>query len=448
MLYYKYKGVVIIGYLSFDASVKIYQSGKYTSTKNDKSGAGGLYGYFRHIDRKTDKMNGKEVHHSNENINADFTMQNESYYKDKNGNWVKTCHSSEMVEAVHRRIIYAKEHGARIYDSGKNDTTIVRPLIIQLDEETISQHENTWIFDTIEELESMFGKENIVGFCVHRDETSTHIHVVFTPVYEYTDKKGNYKCSVSQTKFFRSPKELAGMHKQLRVALQDKGYDIEQENKPIEEQLAGYVDKDGVWHQQGLTPDQLKQLTDRDTQLKIGEIEMRLKQDEIARLEEAMKSVQEKAKQNQEQLDNERKSLDVEKANLEKDKMTVQSQMQTIINEKVAVEQMKKETEAMMEQAYDTASICTQILNDEKNLNGKFLEFLDRESERTKKPIRQAVESLYKKFQNERKANLSSWSMEMLRVRDERKKNGKTGTYDFDIIDTDSQSHSDYGLTM
>ena len=238
------------------------------------------------------------------------------------------------------------------------------------------------------------------------------------------------------------------MHKKLRVALQNKGYDIEQENKPIEEQLAGYTDSNGVWHQQGLTPDQLKQLTDRDTQLKIGEIEMRLKQDEIARLEEAMKSVQEKAKQNQEQLDNERKSLDSERANLEKDKMTVQSQMQTIINEKVAVEQMKKETEAMMEQAYDTASICTQILNDEKNLNGKFLEFLDRESERTQKPIRQAVESLYKKFQNERKSNLSSWSMEMLRVRDERKKNGKTGTYDFNIIDTDSQSHSDYGLMM
>ena len=36
----------------------------------------------------------------------------------------------------------------------------------------------------------------------------------------------------------------------------------------------------------------------------------------------------------------------------------------------------------------------------------------------------------------------------MLRVRDERKKNGKTGTYDFNIIDTDSQSHSDYGLMM
>jgi len=229
--------------LSFDASVKIHQSGAYTSTKNNKSGAGGLYGYFRHIDRKTDKENGKEVHHSNENINPDFTMQNESFYKDEKGNWVKTSRSSEMVQAVNRRIDYAKENGARIYDRGKNDTTIVRPLLIQLDEETISQHEDTWIQDTIEELENMFGKENIVGFCVHRDETSTHIHVVFTPVYEYTDKNGNYKCSVSQTKFFKSPKELAGMHKKLRVALQDKGYDIEQENKAIDEiTLPGFED--------------------------------------------------------------------------------------------------------------------------------------------------------------------------------------------------------------
>lgn len=434
--------------MSFDASVKIHQSGAYTSTKNNKSGAGGLYGYFRHIERKTGKENGKEVHHSNENINPDFTMQNESFYKDEKGNWVKTSRSSEMVQAVNRRIDYAKENGARIYDRGKNDTTIVRPLLIQLDEETISQHEDTWIQDTIEELENMFGKENIVGFCVHRDETSTHIHVVFTPVYEYTDKNGNYKCSVSQTKFFKSPKELAGMHKKLRVALQDKGYDIEQENKAIDEQLAGYTDSNGVWHQQGLTPEQLKQLTDRDTQLRIGEIEMRLKQDEIARLEEAMKSVQAKAKQNQEQLAKERESLDNEKENLEKEKMTVQSQMETLINEKVAIEQMKKESEEMMNKAYDTASICTQILNDEKNLNGKFLEFLDKESERTKKPIRQAVESLYRRFQKERKANLSSWNMEMLRLREERKKNVKPELSDFNIIDTDLQDVSDYGLNI
>ena len=80
------KLVGIMGYLSFDASVKIHMSGKYTSTKTSKSGSGGLYGYIRHIDRGTEKKNGCEVHHSNENIDSDFTLDNESYYKDASGN--------------------------------------------------------------------------------------------------------------------------------------------------------------------------------------------------------------------------------------------------------------------------------------------------------------------------------------------------------------------------
>lgn len=412
------------GYLSFDASVKIHKSGRYTSTKTKKSGAGGIYGYFRHVDRKTDKLNGCEVKHSNENINSDFTLENESYFKNEDGEWTEATRSKEMVQAVNRRIDYAKKHGARIYDSGKNDTTIVRPLLIQLDEESIAGHEDTWVMDTVSVLEDMFGKDNIVGICVHKDETSHHIHVIFTPVYESTDKKGNRKCAVSQTKFFTNPKSLAGMHRKLRTALQQKGYDIELENKPIEENLAGYYDKDGNWHQQGLTPDQLKELTNRTLELKIGEIDMRLRKEQLSNLEQAMQHMQQAAKERQEQLDNERKALDLQMAAFNNDKMSLQAQMQAVIDEKVAVKQMKEDAEAMLTEAYKTADVCTQILSDEKNLNAKFLEFLDKEGQRTNQKVRQYVEHLYKKFQKERKDSLSSWQLEMLRERELRRQNG------------------------
>lgn len=71
-----------MGYLSFDASVKIHQSGRYASTKTNKAGSGGILGYLRHIDRGTARKNGCEVQHSNANINPEYTLQNESYYKD------------------------------------------------------------------------------------------------------------------------------------------------------------------------------------------------------------------------------------------------------------------------------------------------------------------------------------------------------------------------------
>ena len=256
-----------MGYLSFDASIKIHQSGVYTSTKTDKKGSGGISGYIHHIDRATDRKNGCEVNHSNLDIHSDFTLENQSYYKDFNGIWQQTNTSNDMLNAVNERIAYAKAHGARIADKGKNDAVIARPLVIQFDKDIIHSHNDAWVWDVISIIEGMFGKENITGFSVHKDETNVHVHVIFVPCYENKKSNGEVKCTLSQTKFFKNPKQLASMHKQLRKELKDKGYDIEQENKPIEEFLACYKDKNGELHQQGLTPDQLKELTNRKNQL-------------------------------------------------------------------------------------------------------------------------------------------------------------------------------------
>ena len=288
-----------MGYVSFDASIKIHRSGRHTSTKTSKTGHGGIRGYIRHIDRGTDKKNGCEVQHSNPDINPDVTLENESYFKDSDGNWKTTDQSSDMVTAIESRVEYARKHGARISTKGQNDTVIVRPLVVQLDGDVIAAHEDTGMWDVVDELEDMFGSDNITGFSIHRDETNVHLHVAFVPCHEKKKENGDVKCTLSQSHFFNNPQSLAGRHRKLRKALKDKGYDVELENKPIEEQLAGYYDKHGEWHQQGLTPDQLKELTNREINLKLKEIDMKLRQDEIAKLEKAMQDVQTMAKAKQ-----------------------------------------------------------------------------------------------------------------------------------------------------
>ena len=215
--------MVIIGYLSFDASVKIKSSGKFTCTKTSKTGYGSIAGYIRHIDRSTDKRNGVEVGHSNPDINPDYTLLNESYFKDDNSIWQETQNSGDMLTAINKRIDYAKANGARIYTGGKNDTVLVRPLVVQLDNESIAGHENTWMWDVIEILEQQFDKDNLRGFSIHRDETNVHMHIAFVPCYE-SEKNGKKKCVISQTKFFKNPKQLAGIHKTIRKSLIDKGY--------------------------------------------------------------------------------------------------------------------------------------------------------------------------------------------------------------------------------
>ena len=357
--------VVKIGYLSFDASVKIHYSGKYTSTKTGKSGNMGIAGYIRHIDRSTDKMNGCEVQHGNPDINSDLTLENESYYKDSNGEWQRTSHSKDMVNAINRRIEYAKEHGARISTKGKNDTVIVRPLVLQMGNDSITGHENTWMWDLMEILEKEFGTDNITGFSIHKDETNPHIHVCFVPCHE-SEKNGKLKCTISQTKLFHNPKQLAGLHNKFRKKLLDKGYDIELENKPIEEVLACYYDKDGKFHQQGLTPDMLKRLSNKEIQLRMEMIRMRIRE----------------------------KDLDILEKNIRE--MKVQRMEEN-------AENTKREAEEMFEKAASITEICNQILSEEKHLNAKFLEFLKREDERTGRHTHDAVVNWFKRFQNERK---------------------------------------------
>ncbi len=415
--------------MSFDASQKIHFSGKCTSTKTNKTGHGGIAGYIRHIDRGTDRKNGCEVQHSNPDIDSDLTLQNESYYKDSNGEWQETEHSKDMVDAINRRIEYAKEHGARITAKGKNDTVIVRPLVVQLDSDSIAEHENTWMWDVMEILEEQFGADNITGFSVHKDETHPHLHISFIPCHEL-QKNGEIKCTISQTKFFKNPKQLAALHRKIRKSLLDKGYDIEQENKPLEEQIFTYTDKHNCKKILPLTPDQLKELSDRKINLKLEELKMSIRRDELDRLEMAVADMMKSSKAEKEELEKERISV-------ENDRATVQVQLQAVAIKEMEVQ--KRETEVA-----EILEICNQIVSDEKNLNAKFLEFLDRESKRTGKRIRENVENLYKRFQNERKKNVSEWQLELLHLRNERLKHGDTTTDNYlDIIDITDIGYDD-----
>ena len=416
--------------MSFDTSQKIHFSGKCTSTKTNKTGYGGIAGYIRHIDRGTDRKNGCEVQHSSPDIDSDLTLQNESYYKDSNGEWQETEHSKDMVDAINRRVEYAKEHGARITAKGKNDTVIVRPLVVQLDSDSIAEHENTWMWDVMEILEKQFGADNITGFSVHKDETNPHLHISFIPCYE-SQKNGEIKCTISQTKFFKNPKQLAGLHKKFRKSLLDKGYtNIEQENKPLEEQIFTYTDKHNCKKILPLTPDQLKELSERKINLRLEELKMSIRRDELDRLEMAVADMMKSSKAEKEELEKERISV-------ENDRATVQAQSQAVAIKEMEVQ--KRETEVA-----EILEICNQIVSDEKNLNAKFLEFLDRESKRTGKRIRENVEKLYKRFQNERKKNVSEWQLELLRLRNERLKHGDTTTDNYlDIIDITDIGYDD-----
>ena len=327
-----------------------------------------------------------------------------------------------MVEAVNRRISYAKQYGARIADKGKNDTVVARPIVIQMDKELVESHKDYWYWDVIEILEEMFGEDNIVGFSIHRDETNVHVHVIFVPCVEKTKADGIIKCAISQTKFFRNPRELAGMHRKMRKVLNEKGYDIQQENKPIEEHLVGYVDKDGVWHQQGLTPEQLKELSYRKEQLQKEEEKLKIEKYQVDELARLMKEVQEKAVETHEQLANNMKVFECQQADFEQEKANLQTQMKALVEERNVVKKMRADADGMLQKSYKVSDICRYILQQENMMEKDFLAFLDRESQRRNKPVRQTFENLYKRFDEERRAKMSPYVNELDELSENREK--------------------------
>jgi len=305
----KIYGGGFMGYLSFDASIKIHASGKVTSTKTNSVRKGGAYGWAHHVGRAEDQEDGIEWKHSNSDIDSELTSDNESWYLDENGKWQSAEHSEDMAKAVYRRIEYAKQKGARV-QSGKNDTVIARGIVLQLDEDDIEDREE-WIVDCVFMLEKRFGIGNVPCFAVHRDETSVHIHALVTPVVEKEDGS----CSISQThrQFFSSPKTLAAMHKEFRKELKDKGYDVSMDNKPVEKQLAGYTDDKGVFHAKGLTTEQLKNISERKVELRKLKTEYSLGVKGNAKKEKELDSEKQELEVKRQELDSEKRKFEDEK---------------------------------------------------------------------------------------------------------------------------------------
>ena len=174
-----------MAYLSFDASVKVHANGNWHSTKTDKngnkkSGNGGLKGLIAHLAREADKADGIEVEHSNPNIDPELTENNQSFYKDENGEWQPVRHSSQLIDSVQRRI---DEVQASSKKPIRHDACIVRPIVTQFGTEDMDEEEEERLIEAqVEFMEQEFGVDNITGFAIHRDETSMHIHWLMTPV--------------------------------------------------------------------------------------------------------------------------------------------------------------------------------------------------------------------------------------------------------------------------
>ena len=223
-----------MSYLSCDFSYKISASGAAHSTgknsnqynRGPRDNHRGIKGYFQYLDREIDVANGNEIYGYHESIDRSKTLNNETYFRDVDGK-LKRCKSADdLMGAYERRIesVQVKRHlnGKDIVLSGqkalKKNSCVLRPIVIQGGEDL------KFYNDAINELGKLVGRENIIGLSIHRDETSTHCHVLVVPVSGH---------SLDQQKVLpNTPKKTEAFHKQMREGMRSRGHNIELENKP------------------------------------------------------------------------------------------------------------------------------------------------------------------------------------------------------------------------
>lgn len=204
-----------MGYtLSFDASAKC--------------GKADIRGLLHHIAREVDRQNGREVRHSNQDINAARTGDNETWVSDGSGGFQRCKKIEDIENALYDRLSHVK-------NPLRKDAVVLRPLILQLDPEWYDSHQNEdernqAANDMLDWAIKTFGMENIMYATLHQDEwedeegdNHPHLHIGFCPVT--ADGR------LSQKDWFRSPATLRQMHDDFRKHMATRDYDIQMDRK-------------------------------------------------------------------------------------------------------------------------------------------------------------------------------------------------------------------------
>lgn len=226
-----------MSYLSCDFSYKISASGAAHSTgknsnqynRGPRDNHRGIKGYFQYLSREIDVKNGNEIYGYHESIDRAKTLNNITCFRDANGKFQRCKSADDLMGAFERRIndVEVKRHlnGKDITLKGqkalKKNSCVLRPIVIQAE----GHDDNKFYVNALNLLGHQVGEENIIGFSIHRDETSSHMHVLVVPVSGH---------SLDQQKVLpNTPKKTEAFHKRMRDGMRNRGYeDISLENKP------------------------------------------------------------------------------------------------------------------------------------------------------------------------------------------------------------------------
>ncbi|MEP1034759.1 MobV family relaxase [Ekhidna sp.] len=141
-------------------------------------------GIGRHIDRTDSEGHAhipENAQSDKDSLNIHWGQDGKSYSQDE---WREIVKKSTLGKRVNDRI----KEGYQLTKAIRKDAVKGLEYILTSDQKKMTDLERSpeafkqWIMENRKFIEDRHGKENIVSFSLHRDETTPHLHVVVVPL--------------------------------------------------------------------------------------------------------------------------------------------------------------------------------------------------------------------------------------------------------------------------
>lgn len=181
----------------------------YLIVRHNKLRFESLSNLYRHIERKNENYNNKEIDKEKSHLNYSLKTPEEGYQREVDK------------IAKEKNIKYSKS----FYVACSYVITSDNQFFKKVGEEETKRFFNE-AYNFVKSYKNL-GEENIISAKVHMDETTPHIHIVYVPIVKYMTKSGDEKTRISGSMFWQGRDSYRVLQDEFASYMQSKNFAVE-----------------------------------------------------------------------------------------------------------------------------------------------------------------------------------------------------------------------------
>jgi len=184
----------------------------YAIIRNAKYKMGAISGISRHNERHNSNYSNKDIDLSRSDLNYHLRKPQERSY-----------------EREFYRIREENDLKGNLMLVGRKQSNVVCEFMITSDNDFFQQVDHRNYFQAAYEfaVERCGGEQNILSAVVHMDETTPHMHLIYIPVVDGVDRKGNSVKKINCSEFWKGFNSYGKLQDDFYEFITKKGFDLQ-----------------------------------------------------------------------------------------------------------------------------------------------------------------------------------------------------------------------------